>query len=287
MPELRPTTEGFAARVYGRAWHVAAALLVAVSRASLPLLLVLVVLATDPPIDLPGLLELLVVLVLAPGLAACLMRRATAARLELGAADLVLRRADLVVEVPYRAIARIAPWSVPLPSPGLTLWTRSGARLRYAIERDDPAPLLSALAPRVAAAQTALSHPTVAYAHAAASAPAWRWYHYLWKFVVFGLAPTAVFFNAHQHIAYGGTLGEYYLFGAAAYARTFALYWLTLVIYLVLFASLWRGAAEVTALLSAHVAPASAARVRHIAERGCQILYYGGVPVLVGARFLT
>jgi apolipoprotein N-acyltransferase len=286
MPERSPTAAAVAARVYGRPWRAAAALLVVVSRASLPLLLVLVVVATDPPIDLPALLELLIVLTLVPGLAATLMRRAAAARVELGDAALVLRRADLVVEVPTSAIAHVAPWALPLPAPGVTLWMRSGARLRYVIESDDPAPLLSALAPHVAAAHAAAAHPTVAYARAAAAAPAWRWQHYLGKFVLFALAPTLVFFNAHQHIAYGGTLGEYYLFGAAAYARTFAVYWLTLVIYLVLFAGLWRGAAEIAALLCAHVAPAQAVRVRHIAERGCQILYYGGVPALVAARFL-
>ena len=44
--------------------------------------------------------------------------------------------------------------------------------------------------------------------------PPWRWHHLLWKFVGFALAPAAVLFNAHQHIAYGGTLGQYYLEGA-------------------------------------------------------------------------
>jgi hypothetical protein len=276
---------GFRARLYRRGGRIPAALLVALSRASLPAVLALVALATDPPIDLPLLLELLLVLAVVPALLARVMRRR--AHLELGASALILRRTDLVVEVPYAAIARVAPWALPLPGPGLTLWLRSGARLAYAVETADPGALLRALTPAVGdAARSALAHPMVTYAHAAAGST-WRWYHYGWKFVLFALAPTAVFFNAHQHIAYGGPLGEYYLYGAGAYLRTFAVYWLTMAIYLVLFASPWRGLAEAVAWAMAWGAPERAATVRRAVERGCQILYYGGVPVLVAARFLS
>jgi hypothetical protein len=288
MADLRLAADPLPARLYSRGWRVVAGLLLALSRGSLPILLVLVVLASDPPIDLPALLQLVAALVLIPGLAARLVERSGAARLALSNTGLVVRRADLLMEVPYDALARVAPWVVPLPGPGLTVWLRSGRRLRYAIEMADPAPLIAALAAVVGeAARPALHHPSVIYAHAAAAAPPWRWYHYLWKFVLFALAPTAVLFNAHQYIAYGGTLGEYYLFGAAAYARTFALYWLTLAIYLVLFASLWRGVGEAAALFAAWAAPAQAAQARRIAERCCQLGYYGGVPALLALRFLA
>lgn len=276
----------FPARVAHRPWRVPAALLVGLSRLSLPVLLALVALATDPPIDLPLLLQLLAILVALPALLAHAMRRP--ADLELGAGALVLRRPDLIVDIPYRAIARLAPWALPLPGPGLTVWLRSGARLRYAIEIDDLVPLLTRLAPLAGdSARAALSHPSVVYGHAAAATPPWRWYHYAWKFIGFSLAPAAVFFNAHQHIAYGGTLGEYYLYGAAAYAHTFALYWLTMAIYLVLYAGLWRVVAEFIAWLVAWVSQAHAMTARRAVERACQILYYGGVPVLVAVRFLT
>jgi hypothetical protein len=223
-----------------------------------------------------------------PGVAAWLIRRTNAARVELADTGVVLRRTALVVEIPYAALARVAPWTVPLPGPGVSFWLRSGRRLRYAVEVADPVGLLQRLLPVAAdAARPALTHPTVVYAQAAAAMPARRWYHYLWKFGVFGLAPTAILFNAHQHIAYGGTLGEYYLFGLGAYARTFAVYWLTVTIYLALFASLWRGMAEAAALAAAWVAPSHAAKVRPVAERFCQLFYYGGVPALLAARFLT
>src|SRR5262249_24814118 len=151
----------------------------------------------------------------------------------------------VVMEIPRGAVARVEPWSVPLPGGGFVLWMRSGKRLRDGIEVDDPAALLDAFDRAGAAAiGTALQHPSLLYAHAAAGAPVWRWSHYVWKFGVFALAPTAVLFNAHQHIAYGGTLGQYYLLGFGAYVRTLALYWVTVAIHLVLFAGLWRCLAE-------------------------------------------
>ena len=39
------------------------------------------------------------------------------------------------------------------------------------------------------------------------------------------------------------------------------------------------------ALGAAWVAPARAARVRRAVEVSCRVLYYGGVPVLLGLRF--
>lgn len=287
MTEPAPAP-GFSARLYSPPWRVAAALCVIVSRASLPLILALVLLASDPPIGPVVLVQLVAILALLPAVAAHVIRRSCAAQVELCGADLVARRADLLMEIPLRAIARLAPWTLPVPGPGLVLWMRSGNRLRDAIETDDPVPLLDALAAAgVEAAQPARQHPSVAYAHAVAALPAWRWYHYVWKFVVFALAPTAVLFNAHQYIAYGGTLGEYYLLGLAAYLRTFFVYWATVAIHLVLYAGVWRAVAEPAALLAARIVPARAAQARRIAERCCQVLYYAGVPALLAVRFLT
>src|SRR5262245_22209570 len=103
MTERKTVAVG-SGRVYARYWRPVAALLFAVSRISLPLLLVLVVVATDPPIDLPLLLQLLALYSVAPALAARVIRRKTA--LEINDADLVLRRRDLAVAVPRDAIAR-------------------------------------------------------------------------------------------------------------------------------------------------------------------------------------
>jgi hypothetical protein len=274
---------------YSPFWRVVAALLVAVSGASMPALLGVVVVATDPPMTLPVLLRLVTALVLLPNVAARLIARASAVTVEINKTRIVLYGRGLRLEIPFRAIGRIAPWSVPLPGPGLSLWMRSGQRLSYGLHTADPAVVLAAVAEAgdVQAARAAARHPAVAYAHAKGSVGPWQWYHALLKFPLFGLLPTAVLFNAHQHIAYGGTWGQYYLLGAAAYAGTFATYWLTTTIYLALYASVWRGLAESSAWLASWFAPAHALPVRRSAEALCRVAYYVGVPVLLGVRFLA
>ena len=100
------------------------------------------------------------------------------------------------------------------------------------------------------------------------------------------MLPAAVLFNAHQHIAYGGTFGQYYLEGLAPYLETLATYWSTMSIYLLLYAAPWRGIAEAAALLTACLAPRHALRVRRAAETTCRVVFYAGVPILLLARFL-
>jgi hypothetical protein len=176
---------------------------------------------------------------------------------------------------------------MPLPGSGFSLVTASGRRLRPGVQVDDPTPALRALRGRagIAAADAALVHPAVVFAHARATAGRWRWYHLAAKFPLFALAPTAVLFNAHQHIAYGGALGQYYLLGLGAFLETFAIYWAATTVYCILWASIWRGLAEAVCLVAAHVAPSHATRVRRAAELTCRVAYYGGVPILLALRF--
>ncbi len=275
-------------RAYPPWWRAVAAALIAESGASLVVCLLAVAMATDPPITPPVLLRSVAVLAVLPGLAAWLIGRAFAAAVEVTDAELVVHRPGERMEIPFAAIERIAPWAVPLPGPGFSVYLRSGRRLRCTFQAGDPTPLLAALAaawdePR---ARAALRHPSSIYARAKHARPPGRWRHPAVKFGLFALAPAAVLFNAHQHIAYGGTLGQYYLMGLAPYLQSFALHWATMATYLVLYASVWRGAAEGIALLAAWIAPARAAAVRRAVEVACLGLYYGGVPALVAARFL-
>src|SRR5262249_39192698 len=156
--------------------------------------------------------------------------------------ELVIRRRYQRIEVPCAAIVRVAVWRLPLPAPGITLHLRSGRRLPFGLVHADLALLVTALAEtaRVAAVPAPATHALLVYAHPRARVQ-WRWYHRAGKFVLFALIPTLVLFNAHQHIAYGGLLGQYYLLGLAAYVRTFVIYWATVAIDLVLYASAWRG----------------------------------------------
>jgi apolipoprotein N-acyltransferase len=282
------SAQSYSGAAYGIAWRAIAAALVALSRASMPLLLLLVLLANDPPIGPLQLVQLVALFAALPALAAQLIRRAFRAEMGLAADTVRVRRADRVVEIPLSAIGRLAPWAVPLPGSGLSLTLRSGRRLQLQLQLDDPGLLLAHLSDTTGEpATTAARHPAVAYAHARAASPPWRWYHFAGKFVAFPLLPVAVLFNAHQHIAYGGTLGEYYLLGLGAYVETFAIYWAVVVLYLVLYAGTWRCGAELVAWAATWAAPSRAARVRAIVEVTCRLVYYAGVPALLAVRFLS
>ncbi len=265
-----------------------AAALVVLSRASMPLLLLLVLLANDPPIGPPQLAQLVALFTALPALAAGLIRRAFRAEIALAGDVVRVRAADQLVEIPAAAIDRVVPWTVPLPGPGASLRLRSGRRLRSQLQLDDPSRLLAHLSESDGGrSMRAEAHATMAYAQARAAAPHWRWSHYAAKFVAFPLLPVALLFNAHQHIAYGGTLGEYYLLGLGAYLETFAVYWAVVMLYLVLYAGTWRCAAELVAWAATWAAPPRAARVRRLVELSCRLLYYAGVPALLAVLFLS
>jgi hypothetical protein len=283
------TSDSFAplhACAYPPVWRVIGGVLVVVSRVSLPLIGVGTV-TTDGPVPLIVLLRALLVCALLPALAAWLIERAFAVDVELHASALVLHGPGLRMEIPRTAIAAVEPWTTPLPGPGFALRMQSGRRFRYGLQAADPAALLSGLADGgVDPARAAARHATFVYAHAKQIAGQWRWYHVLTKFVVFALLPTAVWFYAHQHIAYGGLLGQYYLEGLGPYLTTFIVSWSLTAIYLLLYASLWRAAAEGVALLAAWIVARHALRARRGVELTCRLAYYAGVPLLVLLPFL-
>src|SRR6185436_17308626 len=127
-------------------------------------------------------------------------------------------------------------------------------------------------------------HPSVVYA---ATRRARRWYGPLVKFGVLGVLPASVLFYTHQHIAYGGTFGQYYLESPRAYFTTFAEYWATTAILLVSYASIWRAAAELAVWTVAATAPGGAHTARRIGEVVCDGAYYVGVPALLALRYLA
>ena len=273
---------------YPTLWRLIGGSCVTVSRASVPLI-GLGVLTSSGSVPLVVLLRALVVCALLPFVAAWLIERACAADVEARADGLVVRGRGLRVEIPRTAVAAVIPWAVPLPGPGFALRLQSGRRFSYGLQAADPTPLLVALAEStgIDAARSASRHPTLAYAHAKRSSGRWRWYHLLFKFVLFGLLPTAVWFYAHQHIAYGGLFGQYYLEGLGPYLKTFAISWSLSAIYLLLYASVWRALAEGIALVWAWVAPGHALTVRRAVEIGCRVVYYAGVPLIVLMPFLA
>ncbi|MBI1816138.1 MAG: hypothetical protein HYR72_14265 [Deltaproteobacteria bacterium] len=271
---------------YPRIWRVAAAVLITISGASVPVMLGAVLTRTRP-ITPQMLIQAFSVLAIAPAVAGWLIERAFAARLEIKDGALVIDRGEARVEIPCGAIARITPWVIPLPGSGLSLGLRSGRRVRYGLHLADPSVVLEMLtrAGGPQSALTLLQHPSVVYARAKHRAR-WRWYHLVFKFVVFALVPTLPLFRVQQLIVWGDPFGQYYLRGLQPYAQEFGLYWAQVAIALVLYAGVWRGLAEAAALLAAWAAPSRAARVRQVAEVGCSVLYYAGVPALLIRHFL-
>jgi apolipoprotein N-acyltransferase len=261
-------------RCYRRPWRALAAALLVISRASLPWILWRVLTANDPPISPPMLAEMLLVVAVLPGAAAWMIGRAVRAEARAAGGELRIEQAGSSAAV---SAAAVAAWRLPLPEPGIDLQLADGRRVPFSVAARDPSPLAAALDPSAAA------HPTLVYS--AARRPAPRWHYYVGRYVVFALAPAAVLFNAHQHIAYGGFWGEYYLMGAGAWLRTAAIYWTTVGVYLLLYASLWRGLAEAASLLAAWTAPAAARAVRGAAEWVATAAFYGGVPAILALRF--
>jgi len=277
-----PAYEAYA---YSSFWRLVGATTFAVSRASLVVMLVAILYSriAVTPIEVIRTFGLLFVM---PALAARAVAWGMAARVTYGDGDVMFERRDVRVEVPLSAIGDIAPWRVPLPAPGFALVLGSRQLVRPGIASPDPTPLLRALADHgVGAAATAIDHPIIAYARARAAWGRWRWTDLTARFPLFALGPTLLLFNVHQHIAYGGFFGQYYMMGLGPWLLTFAVYWATVTIYQVLYASVWRGLAESICLVAATVAPSRAARVRRAAELAIRVAYYAGVPLLLALRF--
>lgn len=225
----------------------------------------------------------LVALGLLPALSALLLDRAFRAEAKLADGELRIMRDGLRIEVPVASLAAVSAWRVPLPGSGASLRLRSGSRLPVSLEPALP-PLLAALA---ATGVDVPAHPNLAFGAAKHDVARSLWHHPLVKFGLFGLAPTAVLFRAHQIIAFGGLLGQYYLEGLRPYLATLVEYWGITLLYLVLLACTVRLFAEGAALAATWVAPGRARSIRVGVEAFCAVAFYAGVPALLAIRFLA
>lgn len=262
-------------------WRLVTATLVATSLLTLPTyLLALYLLPPVPPIVM---VRSFVVGTALPFLVAWAILRTFDGTAEVANGVLVLRRGDLEVEAPAQTIAA-RPWWLPLPDAGLSLRLQSGGRVPFGVAVRDPGPLLAMLETGGADAAAARRHPGVVHAATTGPRSPLGW---LLKFVVFGAAPAAVLLYTHQHIAYGGTFGQYYLEGPAAYFSTLFQYWATTVIYLVSYASYLRAVAEVVVWTAGALRPGWATGARRVVEVACGLAYWGGVPVLLALRYLA
>jgi apolipoprotein N-acyltransferase len=265
-----------------RPWRLVAALLTAVALVTLPTYLVAVFVL--PPIPPAVMVRSFVLGTALPAAMAWALERAFAGSAEVEGGVLHLRRDDLAVEIACRALAAVRPWWVSLPGPGFGLRLRDGDRAPVDVAMADPTPLLDALAGCGVDAAGARRHPSVV--RAASKRPTPRWYLVL-KFAGFGSIPAGVLFYTHQHIAYGGTFGQYYLEGPGAWLTTLAAYWSNTVILLVSYASSWRAVAEASVWVAAFAGATPARGARRIADGACALAYWAGVPVLLALRYLA
>jgi hypothetical protein len=260
-------------------WRLVAALFVAVALATLPTYLVALVLL--PPVPQIVMIRSFVLGTAIPAAAAWAIGRAFRGTAEVRDGALRLRRGDLDVDVRCDAIAVVRPWWIPLPMPGVTLRARSG-RLPVGLACARPARVLEALAGCGVDVGGPARHPGVVWAQTrrdrGALGP-------LVKFVVFGALPAGVLFYTHQHIAYGGPLGQWYLEGRTAYLTTLGGYWATTAILLCSYASIWRAAGELVVWTVAALGPSRAPAARRVVDLVCGLAYWAGIPALLALRY--
>ena len=263
-------------------WRAVPATLFLVSVLTLPTyVLALFLLPPVPPIVM---IRSFVLGTALPAVTAWGLMRLFAGTATVDGATLQLRRNDLEVDVPCASIAAIRPWGFPLPRPGLTFRSGRGATVPVGVALDDPNELLEQLAGCGVDVAIAARHPSVVWA---ATRRKRRWWHALLKFPLFGTGPACILFYTHQHIAYGGTFGQYYLEGPLPYFTTLWEYWATTVVLLVSYASIWRALGEIIVWTAALAGGAAAVSARRAVEIACGLAYFGGVPSLLALRYLA
>lgn len=219
-------------------------------------------------------------LVLTPELAAWAIMRAFAASARIENGMFVLEQRERRIEIPVKEITALEVWKLPLPRAGVCLRLASGKRWSNAIAVPDPAALLASLV--FAGGQLAYADPMSAsaanYARLRQAIPRWRIDHAFLKFVLFPLVPAVPAFRLHQHIAFGGTFGEYYTFGLKAYLIAFAIWWASWAMGMVLFAAFLRIVIETVTAFSMALGNERSIAVRQVLEHLGRAFFYLGVP---------
>lgn len=283
-PEAEFRAEGI---VFAPAWRVAAALLRVLACGGLLWMGVAALSPDSEQINSLTRMWMFAGLVLAPQAAAWSIRRAFAATMRIENGALVLEQRERRIEIRVNDIAAVEPWKLPLPGVGLCLRLQSGRRWSHGIAVADPAALVRALirAGGQPALADSLTSRAIAYARARLAAPRWRIDHPVLKFLLFPLVPALPAFRLHQHIAYGGTFGEYYTYGLEAYLLALVIWWASWAIGLALFAAALRVVIETGTLLSIALRPGRAGGVRKGLEGLGRLLFYAGVPAWLLMRF--
>ncbi len=234
-----------------------------------------------------------IALVLAPEAAARGLLWASRATLSLQGGLLVLTRGTLRIELALREVVALRAWRVPSPAPGVSLLLASGATWRYGLAHVDALALQSALAAQADTGADAAPTTPVSPAWAARYAQAdlaprgnHLLNHALTKFALLPFLLAIPAFRLHQHIAFGGSFGEAQMFGIAAYAKGFALWWAAWAIGVMLVAAVLRAAIECITLAVVLWRPAHVPVARQTLERLGLAALYLGIPAWLALRFV-
>lgn len=228
-------------------------------------------------------IELYAALVLAPLLLAAVLHRWQRASLSLEPDQLCLQQRGLRIEIPLGSIVRLHPWRLSWPLRGVDLGLKSGAR--WPLGGIDAIELQARL--RAQGATVPLDEEASAQRAAARSRAARSLLdHGLIKFGLFPLLVSLPAFRLHQVIAFGGTFGEYYTYGALAYFSGLGLWWAAWALGLMLYAALLRSLIEAIAAPLDRLRPGSRLSSRVRLEWIARALYFLGVPLWLGLRML-
>lgn len=261
-------------------WRIAAGMLRLFSGAGLLWIGIQMLFGDSEQINTLMQIKMFAALVLAPELAAWAIMRAFAASARIENGMLVLEQRERRIEIPVKEIAALDVWKLPLPRAGVCLQLASGKRWSHAIALPDPAALMAGLMRAGGKPDYAdsLSGHASAYARLRQAIPRWRIDNAFLKFVLFPLVPAVPAFRLHQHIAFGGTLGEYYTFGLKAYVIAFAIWWASWAMGMVLFAAFLRIVIETITVLSMAMGNERSIAVRQMLEHLGRAFFYLGVP---------
>jgi apolipoprotein N-acyltransferase len=221
-----------------------------------------------------------VCLFLVPEAAAWAVMRAHAAKARVQSGTLSIEDEEKRTEIHTRDIAAVRLWRLPLPDFGLWFTLASGQRWSRGILSADPVGLLQALLRAGTSAEVAntFATPIGTYVRARASFVRGFFDRAFARFVLFPLLPALPAFRLHQHIAFGGTFGEYYTYGLKAYLLALLIWWAKWAIGLLCFAAWLRVLIEFGSLSVAIVHPAKAIAARRLLEILGRLLFYVGVP---------
>jgi apolipoprotein N-acyltransferase len=194
---------------------------------------------------------------------------------------LVLTRGAQRLALPLAEIAKCALWTLPIPSPGLSLQLVNGKDWRYGLALSKPNVLAAAIAqaggPLIV--DQGRRRPVIqAYLQASLAIRRTKLDSPLAKYLLLPLILAIPAFHLQQQIAYGGAFGEYYTFGLRAYLSAFALWWAAWSIGVVLSEALLRAAIEAGTLLTALLRPTRAVTIRQGLERMGHAALFLGLP---------